>query len=228
MKKKSCLLIGNTRWHWSIKSSNQWDFIHSLPEEIDHHLEEYLICNWAAVGTVPSNICLDSNARLSNSDIPLLNLPNWVGIDRALGSWRAFKKAKEMGVHKEGILMADAGTVLSITRVNSKGEFAGGQLLPGLNLQCISMENQTLNLLHPGDRFIPSLHFPFLTNEAILRGTFHCLIGSLIEAQRITNAPIFLCGGDSPILFNELKERNIELYHYPNLVLEEMIEMIDN
>ncbi len=34
-----------------------------------------------------------------------------------------------------------------------------------------------------------------------------------------------MCGGDAPIILNELKNTNIDINHYPNLVLEGMIDI---
>ena len=40
---------------------------------------------------------IDPNKEITLKDIPLLNTPEWLGIDRALGSWGAFQKAKSKG-----------------------------------------------------------------------------------------------------------------------------------
>lgn len=34
-----------------------------------------------------------------------------------------------------------------------------------------------------------------------------------------------MCGGDAPIILNELKNTNIDINHSPNLVLEGMIDI---
>ena len=59
----------------------------------------------------------------------------------------------------------------------------------------------------------------------MLRGSFQALLGVLIEAQNAAKMPIWLCGGDSKILFDHLKDRISNLYLCPNLVLEAMVKI---
>ena len=222
---KHCLLIGNSRWHWAIHEEKKWLFVHESPDS--KKLKEIgdQLCKWAAVGPIPKNVSLDSSKRINIKNIPLLKLPNWIGVDRALASWAAFKKAKNKNLHSHGILIADAGTVLSITRITTNGEFAGGQLLPGLHLQRLSMSNGA-EMLRPIQCYdLPKTKFPISTEEAILRGSYQGLLGALIEAQREAKSPLWLCGGDSKILFEELRNNKVEVYHEPDLVLKAMIEM---
>ena len=128
-------------------------------------------------------------------------------------------------MQSSGLLVADAGTVLSLTRISAKGEFAGGQLIPGLNLQLSSMANGTQNLTNPGLGSSTTDQFPFTSAAAMQRGRLQALIGSLTEAITATQLPLWLCGGDSPILVEELKKRDLNVIHHPNLVLEGMVEI---
>ncbi len=217
-----CLLIGNTRWHWAIKTQKNWKFIHTSPKAQENISLTKRLCKWAAVGPIPNDVNLQSKAQIKLKDIPLQNTPYWLGIDRALAGWGAFQKAKSQGLHSQGILIADAGTVLSITRITSLGEFAGGQLIAGLKLQRLAMAEKTQNLSPPQSISLPNQIFPLATDEAILRGSFQSLVGTLIEAQEITNSPIWLCGGDSEILFKSLEKR-MNIIYSPNIVLETMI-----
>ena len=220
-----CLLIGNSRWHWAIKQKTHWEFIHTSPSpDVLQSLNEYLLA-WAAVGPIPSGISLNPTLRLSLKDIPLMDLPPWLGIDRALAGWGAFQKAKNSNLNSSGILVADAGTILSLTRISYDGAFAGGQLVPGLSLQLSAMAHGAINLNNPGAAISHIPIFPFKTNEAMQRGVIQSLVGTLIEALREHEMPIWLCGGDAPVLLNELKKRNIEIFHYPNLVLEGMVDI---
>ncbi len=225
-EKQSCLFIGNTRWHWAIKNKQEWRFFHTYPDlkrlqELDSPLSK-----WAAVGPVPNVDSLKQNNELVLRNIPLLKLPRWLGVDRALAGWAALKRLKSMNVNSRGVLIGDAGTILTITRFTAKGEFDGGQLIAGLSLQRSAMENRTKNLQDPGEQDLPKKTFPFSTDEAILRGSFQSLLGALIEAQKEVQLPLFLCGGDAPRLYKTLNKRNINVYHYPNLVLEGMVDLI--
>mgnify|MGYP001242205820 CR=1 FL=1 len=222
----SCLLIGNSRWHWGFKENNEWKFIStSKKKKILQYLEKPLWA-WATVGKIPQDINLDPSLQIELKDIPLLNTPPWLGVDRALAAWGAYSKSKEISKrHQNGLLVADAGTVFSLTRVNCKGEFIGGQLVAGMRLQLKAMAKGTKNLQYPEFESFPRELFPISTSNAMLKGTLQSLIGTLIEANRKEDVPIWLCGGDSPIIFKELEERQLEVFHYPNLALEGMIEL---
>jgi len=219
-----CLLIGNSRLHWAIKKLGKWRFIHTLPNSQEITNYQKGICKWAAVGTIPENLELDPKKQITLQDIPLKNAPQWLGIDRALGSWGAFEQAKKKGIHSKGIILADAGTVLSLTCVSHLGEFIGGQLIAGLNLQRLAMAQKTQNLIYPKNNYLPSKVFPVSTEEAILRGTYQSLIGTIIEAQKISKMPLWLCGGDSKIIFENLKSR-LTITYCPNITLEAMIKI---
>ncbi len=219
-----CLLIGNSRLHWAIQKLGVWEFIHTLPSSKEITNYQKRIWKWAAVGNIPNNLKLDPKKQITLKDIPLKNAPQWLGIDRALGSWGAFEQAKSKKLHSKGIILADAGTILSLTCISHLGEFTGGQLSAGLNLQRLAMEQKTQNLIYPKFNSLPSKIFPLSTEEAILRGTYQSLIGTIIEAQKIGKMPIWLCGGDSKVIYENLKSR-LNITYCPNIILEAMIKI---
>ena len=51
------------------------------------------------------------------------------------------------------------------------------------------------------------------------------LIGLILKIHEETKLPIWMCGGDAPIILNELKNKDIDVNHFPNLVLEGMIDI---
>ena len=221
-----CLLIGNSRWHWAKQQAEAWQFCHSAPDP--HRLQtlEVPLMAWAAVGAMPTEIALDPASRLELKNVPLKRMPPWLGIDRALAAWGALKRAKACGILTNGLLVADAGTVLSITRVTADGEFAGGQLVGGVSLQLRAMAQGTQNLIDPGLGPISAEPFPITTAEAMRRGSIQALIGMLIEAQREAGLPLWLCGGDAPVLEQELKQHGLDVAHHPNLALEGMVDVL--
>ena len=223
--KKCCLLIGNSRWHWAIERNDAWHYFHTNADPKKLSVLEIPLVSWAAVGPIPKNASLNPTKRLTVKDVPLKNLPHWVGIDRALASWGALKKAEFTEINSCGLLIADAGTVLSVNRITENGEFAGGQLIPGLRLQLEAMATGAHNLNNPGFSLSTQELFPFKTDEAMQRGSIQALIGTLIEAINETNTPLWLCGGDAPVLIKELKKRNKNVFHHPNLVLEGMVDI---
>ena len=75
---------------------------------------------WAAVGEVPAALEEAQDSRLLLDDVPLEGCPPWLGVDRALGAWGAWRRQRSNGYDLEkGLLLADAGTVLSLTLILS-------------------------------------------------------------------------------------------------------------
>ena len=222
----SYLLIGNSRWHWAFKDINGWEFLDTKIHNERLNASKIPLLAWAAVGEIPKDIILNKSLQISLTDVPLLKMPSWLGIDRALGGWRAFKKAKESStLHPNGLLVADAGTILSITKISANGEFLGGQLSAGLDLQLRAMSQYTQNLSYPYSDDFPNERFPKNTSGAMKQGCLQGLAGCLKKAQEDAKAPIFICGGDAQIIFDCLKKDGLEMFLHPNLVLEGMIDI---
>nr|WP_256438932.1 type III pantothenate kinase [Synechococcus sp. CCY 9618] len=158
-----------------------------------------------------------------------------MGIDRALAGWWA---AREVG---GAVLVADAGTVLSLTRVDCRGRFAGGRLMAGAGLQLAAMG--------AGTEALPSLAglagaglsgagegepWPLDTAEAMGRGVAEGLAATVLEAARQVRAlepgcRIVLTGGDGPALLPLLR-RSPELggdglLDRPDLCLEALVAL---
>ena len=221
-----CLLIGNTRWHWGEKEKNSWHFSHSYPDKQKLDTLSQSLIAWAAVGPIPKEVSLNPTQRISINNVPLKNLPPSLGIDRALAAWSAFKQTKRSQNNKSDLLIADAGTVLSLTKITQNGEFAGGQLVPGLRMQLAAMTQGTANLPDPGHHKNKELlDFPVETKEAMLKGSLQALIGVLSEAHKLSKTPLWLCGGDAPLLKEGLKKQKIDIIHNPNLVLEGLVDI---
>ena len=216
------LMIGNTRWHWAMKEGNEWKFEHTKPNMANLIVEDAKDIRWASVGALPEKGYLNLSNQITTEDIPLKNLPSWLGIDRALGAWGAMNKAQKIGQITQGMIIADAGTVLSLTLIDANGSFIGGQLTSGLRLNLVAMDKGTQNLQDPGSiKNIPSMS-PFKTNQAMQRGALQSIIGVLREAQITFEMPIWLCGGDSALIIQELNKRKLNIQYHPNLVLEGM------
>jgi len=218
-------MIGNTRWHWASKINKDWQYFHTSPNPIEFQDKDYSQLTWASVGPIPENIKLCPSKKIILDHVPLDNLPSNLGIDRALAAWSAFKKQSSITSKKQDLLVIDAGTILSVTKITNKGEFDGGQLVSGFRLQLSSMVNGALNLETPIIKTIPTEIFQYETNNAMIRGSMNALIGFILKIFEETKLPIWMCGGDAPIILNELKNTNIEIYHCPNLVLEGMIDI---
>ena len=214
------LLVGNSRLHWAKYSKNQSKFFHTkkgqkVPENIDVN---QLI--WASVGKLP-NFSLKEENEIKTKDIHLSNLPDYFGIDRALACLAALKTIENPS--NKDLLIADLGTILSITKLNSNGSILGGQLIPGFLTQLKSMEQNTKNLKVPKNNKIPTEDFLMNTEEAILKGVINSLtsvINSLFNPEKDI---LIIWGGDSQLLTKYLKTQKENIINAPNLVMEGMI-----
>ena len=214
------LLVGNTRLHWAQYSKNQSKFFHTkkeqkVPENID--LNQLI---WASVGKQP-NFFLKKENEIKTEDIQLSNLPDHFGIDRALACIAALQIIENP--FKKDLLIADFGTILSITKLNSNGSIIGGQLLPGFLTQLKSMEQNTRNLKVPKKYDIPIKDFLIDTEEAILKGVMNSLTGVINSLFNPTKDILIICGGDSQLLTKSLKTQKENIINAPNLVMEGMI-----
>ena len=214
------LLVGNSRLHWAKYSKNQSKFFHTkkeqkVPENID--LEKLI---WASVGKLP-NFLLKKENEIKTKDIQLSNLPDYFGVDRALACIAALKIIENP--LKKDLLIADFGSILSITKFNSNGSIIGGQLIPGFLTQLKSMEQNTKNLKVPKKYEIPSKEFLLNTDEAILKGVTNSINGFINSLFNPNKDILITCGGDSQFLTKALETNKKNIINAPNLVMEGMI-----
>ena len=214
------LLVGNSRLHWANYSQNQSKFFHTnkeqkVPENIDFNK---LI--WASVGKLP-NFSLKEKNEIKTKDIQLSNLPYYFGIDRALACVAALKTIENP--LKKNLLIADFGTILSITKLSSNGSIIGGQLIPGFLTQLKSMEQNTKNLKMPKKYEIPTKDFLINTEEAILKGVINSLNGVIKSSFNPLKDILITCGGDSQFLTKSLETNIKNIIYAPNLVMEGLI-----
>ena len=214
------LLIGNSRLHWAQYSKNQSKFFHTkkeqkVPDNID--LDQLI---WASVGKLP-NFLLKKENEIKTKDIQLSNLPHHFGVDRAFACIAALEIIENPS--KKDLLIADFGTILSITKLNSNGSIIGGQLLPGFLTQLKSMEQNTKNLTVPKKYDIPIEDFLINTEEAILKGVINSLSGVINSLFNPKKDILIICGGDSQLLTKSLKTKKEDIINAPNLVMEGMI-----
>ena len=214
------LLVGNSRLHWAKYSKNQSRFFHTkkeekVPENID--LDQLI---WASVGRLP-NFLLKKENEIKTKDIQLSNLPDYFGVDRALACLAALKIIENP--LKKDLLIADFGTILSITKLNSNGSILGGQLIPGFLTQLKSMEQNTKNLKVPKKYDIPIKDFLIDTEEAIIKGVINSLTSVINSLFNPAKDILVICGGDSELITQSLKTKKENIINAPNLVMEGMI-----
>jgi len=214
------LLVGNSRLHWANYSQNQSKFFHTKKEQ---KIPENINVNkliWASVGKLP-NFSLKEENEIKTKDIQLSNLPDYFGIDRALACIAALNTIENP--LKKNLLIADFGTILSITKINSNGSILGGQLIPGFLTQLKSMEQSTKNLKVPKKFDIPKKDFLINTEKAILKGVINSLTGVIKSSYNPLKDILITCGGDSQFLTEILKTKKKNIINAPNLVMEGMI-----
>ena len=214
------LLVGNSRLHWAKYVESEYKFFHTnkndaLPENIN--LDKII---WASVGEYPKFI-LNKENEIKTQDIRLSNLPDFFGVDRALASLAALKIIENP--LKKDLLIADFGTILSITKLNPNGSIIGGQLIPGFLTQLKSMQQSTKNLKIPQKYEIPSKDFLINTEEAILKGVTTSLNGFINSLFNPNKDILITCGGDSQLIKKSLKIQKENIVIAPNLVMEGMI-----
>ena len=121
------------------------------------------------------------------------------------------------------MLIADFGTILSITKLNPNGSILGGQLVPGFLTQLKSMQQSTKNLKIPKKFDIPTKDFLINTEEAILKGVTNSLNGFINSLFNPNKDILITCGGDSQLLTKSLETIEKNVINSPNLVMEGMI-----
>ena len=196
------LLIGNSRWHWAQR--------HDHGVRVDHGgADPGRIGNeppiWAAVGSVPEQLMAHQDLRIRLEDVPLPQAPPWLGVDRALGAWMAWRCSQEWQLDcSRGLLLVDAGTVLSITRVTADGCFGGGQLIPGYRLQLQAMAEGTVGLPSTSelsdDAEAFQEVFPQQTVAAMQRGALEAMLATITAAQQHAQGLLWICGGDAALV----------------------------
>jgi type III pantothenate kinase len=196
------LLIGNSRWHWAQRTEQGVRIDHGDPDPGRIGTDPPI---WAAVGAVPEQLRHHQHLRIRLEDVPLPKAPPWLGVDRALGAWMAWRCSQERKLDcSRGLLLVDAGTVLSITRVTADGCFGGGQLIPGYRLQLQAMAEGTVGLpstadLSDDDEAFQEV-FPQQTVAAMQRGVLEAMLATITAAQQHAQGLLWICGGDAALM----------------------------
>ena len=227
------LLIGNSRWHWASQGLAGWRTWHASPGLAGSSLADVKLAGWAAVGPIPDQVGLDRSARIGLADIPMEAMPPWLGVDRALVGWRAWQ------LSGSAVLVVDAGTALSLTRVDAVGRFVGGRLMAGAALQLRALAEGTAQLPQArvpngaADGLWPMADglWPMETEAAMGSGVLWGMAGAIaLAAQQVwaeqPDCQIWLTGGDGaqlePLLAGLGSHLGLEmrLQRAPDLALE--------
>jgi type III pantothenate kinase len=130
-------------------------------------------------------------------------------------------------------LVADAGTALSLTRVDGRGRFCGGRLAAGVALQLRALAGGTALLpkVDQGWWQAPSPGpWPLETHPAMLRGCLEAVAAAIAQAWREArdsggpggDCQLWLTGGDGDQLAPLLAAQGVDFTAAPNLALESL------
>lgn len=247
---EAVVLLGNSRWHWA--ELGAWEGSASAgASDLPVPLEASVLrCfhtpaapqplpipparwrAWAAVGALPGGLDLPAARRLALEKVPLGGLPPWLGIDRALVGWGAWSRQARL-CQATPVLVADAGTALSLTLVDGDGRFCGGRLAAGVTLQ--------LRALAAGTALLPQVDqawwqepspgpWPLETRAAMVRGCLEAGAAAIVQAWRQACGPggspracqLWLTGGDGEALAPLLADQGVPFTAAPNLALESL------
>ena len=168
------------------------------------------------------NACIFSQNLL----VPIKNkykTPDTLGMDRL---------AAVVGAHflypGRDILVVDAGTCLTIDFVNTRGEYIGGKISPGLEMRYQALHTFTDQLPLVGKE----KEHPIIGNDtfsSILSGVQCGILGevrSIISDYRLEKPDtiVVITGGDCFFFEKELKN---SIFAHPNLVMIGLNEILD-
>jgi type III pantothenate kinase len=219
------LLVGNSRWHWADAGPGGLRIRHLEAAEVIRAPLVPPPAAWAAVGSLPSAWPAESAGRVVSADVPLRDMPAWLGVDRALAGWLAWRQR--------------AGAVLSLTRVDRHGRFAGGRLIAGMGLQLRAMAQGTAALPEPpASGELPDLlargDWPAVTDAAMAVGVAQALAAALAMALRqawadLPGCSLVLTGGDAssllPLVRQLLAAEAASVLWEPDLALRGLVAL---
>jgi type III pantothenate kinase len=218
------LAIGNSRLHWAWFTDNTlqttWDTPHFSQETVEQLITKQFDFStddrtstvptlgnpelWVA-SVVPSQTDLWRSYSFLNlitlKQIPIPGTYATLGVDRALALWGA------IATWGTPTLVIDAGTALTFTGADPAGHFAGGAILPGLQLQLRSLNQSTAALPTINSQSIATLPDRWAKNTegAIVSGVIYTTLAGVQDFiedwwQQFPHSSIALTGGDSALL----------------------------
>lgn len=162
-----------------------------------------------------NSLVLSSELKLG-IDLKIQN-PKEAGADRIANACGALR------MYSKPAIVVDLGTATTFDIINENGDFAGGVIMPGLNLQFKSLSSNTSKLPWIDAKTVDKA-IGNSTADAILSGVVRgsaCAIEGLIEQceKELAQKPVIIATGGYSTLISKYMTRKFD-YVNPNLTLE--------
>lgn len=221
--------IGNTSITLGLFDGDRYVNEFRLASDRDLSGEEYeillksLFKDFKITGCVIASVVEELNIKFKRAVDNVFNLKSvFVASDINLGIKVATDNPREVGadrlanavaahnLYKGAVIVIDFGTATSFDIINSKGEFVGGVIAPGINTQMKCLKTST-SKLPKIDVSISQNAVGHNTTEAILSGVIRgtaCMVDGLVtqcEEELGEKATLVATGGYCGLIANYLK-----------------------
>ena len=220
--------IGNTRAKIGVLEKNTiLKKVTSNNKSINRNVKklqkEYILknCIISSVSKYDTNILtnFDKIFELSHrTKIPFTNkydTPSTLGVDRI-----ALASASVTQYPNQNVLVIDAGTCITYDFINSKNEYLGGAISPGIIIRYKALHKFTTNLPHlqQNDFKLIGKDTESSIHSGILNGLIQEIDGIISQYKdKYQNLTVVLTGGDTNFLAKKLKST---IFANPNFLLE--------
>ena len=178
----------------------------------------------SSVAKIDSEIItyLKNNTKLivlsSETKVPFVNLyktPKTLGVDRI-----ALMAAAQYKYPNTNVLVIDAGTCITYDLLNTKNEYFGGAIAPGISMKYKAMNRFTANLplLKPKANVVVGNTTKNAMHQGVINGTISEIEGVINQYKSYNdNLTVVLTGGDTNFLAKLLKS---SIFANPIFLLE--------
>ncbi len=184
-----------------------WRMEHLTPEALagltsSYSIDAAIYCSVATRGE-EIIVSLRSFVERVYEMTSMLPLPVKIGYrtPSTLGRDRIAAVAGAYAAHPgENVLVVDAGTAVTYDRLTAEGEFAGGNIAPGLWVRAKALHDMTQRLpLVDVEQREPESLWGFDTENAIVSGVVYGIVGetAFYRSRMPENSIVMLTGGDA-------------------------------
>lgn len=239
--------IGNTRTKFAVFDGNEAAFPASLEDALELLLAEDGSCLWLFARTgseneqrrivtfIQQHRPQDTVEEFTSSNIlatfPLkmnVDAPERIGVDRLMAALAAERYTEQLRDIPKLIL--DVGSAVTLDFVSANGCFEGGAIMPGLTAAAKSLTeiSAKLPLVTNFESADDSAVYPGKDTVSAIRAGLcgqiigaACLCYKKVAVELDVPVPLFLTGGDAPVLYGHLSKALPEqrIIHVPDLVL---------